>query len=160
MSPRLLELLGLAAGLFGMIASGAASAPLRIEGHVQAGGGAVANSTVTLWAGGAGAPKQLAQGKTGNDGGFALGIDETPGPGESLYVTANGGVAAVNKGDGDNPALAFLSVLGSNPPANVVDQRDDDSGVGLDERPVPRRRGDQGSSAEPAHRRGQRAQFR
>ncbi len=120
MSPRLLELLGLAAGLFGMIASGAASAPLRIEGHVQAGGGAVANSTVTLWAGGAGAPKQLAQGKTGNDGGFALGIDETPGPGESLYVTANGGVAAVNKGDGDNPALAFLSVLGGDPPANVI----------------------------------------
>ena len=39
-----------------MCANGPASAAVRIEGQVQAGGGAVANSTVTLWAASAGSP--------------------------------------------------------------------------------------------------------
>jgi len=112
----------LAVGLLGLLGSacGAADAAVRIEGQVQAGGGPVANSTVTLWAGSAGDPRQLAQAKTADDGSFALSADETPGPGVSLYVIAKGGVAAVNKGGGDNPALAFLSVLGGDPPANVT----------------------------------------
>jgi hypothetical protein len=38
-----------------------ASAQLRIDGQVQAGGGALTNSTVTLWAASAGEPRQLAQ---------------------------------------------------------------------------------------------------
>ena len=97
-----------------------AAAAVRIDGQVQAGGGPVANSTVTLWAGSAGEPKQLAQAKTGDDGSFALSADATPGPGESLYLIAKGGVAAVNKGAGDNPALAFLAALGGNPPGEVV----------------------------------------
>jgi hypothetical protein len=99
---------------------GAATAAVRIEGKVQAGGGPVANSTVTLWAGSAGEPTQLAQARTGDDGSFALNADATPGPGESLFVVAKGGVASVNKGAGDNPALAFLAVLGGEPPANVT----------------------------------------
>jgi hypothetical protein len=73
-----------------------------------------------LWAGNAGEPKQLAQAKTGDDGGFTLNADETLGSGVSLYLVAKGGVAAVNKGGGDNPALAFLTVLGGAPPAKVV----------------------------------------
>jgi hypothetical protein len=96
---------------------GAATAAVRIEGKVQAGGGPVANSTVTLWADSAGEPTQLAQARTGDDGSFALNADATPGPGESLFVVAKGGVASVNKGAGDNPALAFLAVLGGEPPA-------------------------------------------
>jgi hypothetical protein len=99
---------------------GAATAAVRIEGKVQAGGGPVANSTVTLWADSAGEPTQLAQARTGDDGSFALNADATPGPGESLFVVAKGGVASVNKGAGDNPALAFLAVLGGEPPANVT----------------------------------------
>ena len=112
----------LAAALFGMFgfATGHAEAAVRIEGQVQAGGGAVANSTVVLWAGSTGEPKQLAQAKTAEDGSFALTTDEALGPGSSLYVTAKGGVAAVNKASGDNPSLAFLAVLGGSPPANVV----------------------------------------
>src|SRR5271165_5583990 len=100
----------LAVGLLGLLGSacGAADAAVRIEGQVQAGGGPVANSTVTLWAGSAGDPRQLAQAKTADDGSFALSADET------------GGVAAVNKGGGDNPALAFLTVLGGAPPAKIV----------------------------------------
>jgi hypothetical protein len=64
--------------------------------------------------------RQLAQTKTADDGGFAFNVDETPASGVSLYLVAKGGVAAVNKGGGDNPALAFLTVLGSTPLAKVV----------------------------------------
>ena len=113
----------LAAGLFGLFgfATGPAEAAVRVEGQVQAGAGPVANSTVTLWAGSTGEPRQLAQAKSAEDGSFALTTDQSPDSGSSLYVTAKGGVAAVNKGGGgDNPALAFLTVLGSAPPAKVV----------------------------------------
>ncbi|MFY9970474.1 MAG: hypothetical protein WAK41_13825, partial [Roseiarcus sp.] len=112
----------LAGGILGLlsVAGGAADAAVRIDGQVQAGGGPVAGSTVTLWAGSAGEPKQLAQAKTADDGSFALGADETPGPGESLYLVAKGGVPSVNKGAGYNPALSFLAVLGGTPPADVT----------------------------------------
>jgi len=99
---------------------GAADAAVRIEGQVQAGGGPVANSTVTLWAASEGEPKQLVQAKTDGDGSFALSTDAAPGSGASLYLVARGGVASVNKGAGDNPALAFLAVLGVEPPANAT----------------------------------------
>ena len=104
------------------LASGAispAAAAGRIEGQVRAGGGPVANSTVTLWAGSTGDPRQLAQTNTAGDGSFSLSIDETPGPGASLYLIAKGGEPAVNKAGGDNPALTFLSVLGGSLPAQV-----------------------------------------
>jgi hypothetical protein len=101
-------------------ATSPAAAAVHVDGQVQSGGRAVANSTVTLWAGGAAEPKQLAQATTADDGSFALGTDETPGPGESLYLIAKGGVALVNKGAGDNPALAFLAVLGGSAPADVT----------------------------------------
>ena len=47
-------------GLLGWACNPAAAA-VHIEGQVQAGGGPLANSTVTLWAASAGDPKQLAQ---------------------------------------------------------------------------------------------------
>ena len=37
-----------------------------------------------------------------------------------LYVVAKGGGALVNRGAGDNPAIALLSVLGNSPPSAVV----------------------------------------
>jgi hypothetical protein len=37
------------------------AAAVRIEGHVQAGGGPLANSVVTLWAASTGEPRQLGQ---------------------------------------------------------------------------------------------------
>jgi|SRR5271166_3077658 len=112
----------LAFGILAFLGSacGAAKAAVRIDGLVQAGGGPVANSTVTLWAASEGEPKQLAQAKTDGDGQFDLGADETPGPGVSLYLIAKGGAPSVNKGGGDNPTLVFLSVLGRAPPARVV----------------------------------------
>jgi hypothetical protein len=95
-------------------------AAVRVEGQVQAGGSALVNSTVTLWAASAGEPRQLAQTRTGNDGGFQLGSQEAIGPDVILYVTAKGGEPAIHRGSGDNPAAALLSVLGSTPPSTVV----------------------------------------
>src|SRR5271156_3952273 len=97
-----------------------AEAAVRIEGHAQVGGGPLASSTITLWAASAGEPKQLAQAKSTGDGRFVLGTDETPGADAVLYVIAKGGVAAINKGSGDNPGIALLTVLGNSPPTNVV----------------------------------------
>jgi hypothetical protein len=100
-------------------ARGTVAAAVRIEGQVQAGGGPVASSTVTLWAADV-APQQLAQATTDADGRFTLNSDATPGSDVSLYVIAKGGVATVNKGSADNPAISLLSVLGNTPPAKIV----------------------------------------
>src|SRR5262249_19947403 len=58
--------------------------------------------------------------RTSSDGRFELGSQETLGTDVILYLVAKGGEAAVNKGSGDNPAVALLSVLGNTPPATVV----------------------------------------
>src|SRR5262249_19662168 len=86
---------------------------VRIEGQVQAGGGPLANSTVTLWAASAGEPRQLAQARTNNNGLFEFGSQETLSADVILYVVAKGGETAVNKGAGDNPAATLLAVLGN-----------------------------------------------
>ena len=52
----------IAGALLGWVA-GPAEAAVNIEGQVQAGGGPVAQSTVTLWAASANAPMQLATGE-------------------------------------------------------------------------------------------------
>ena len=80
MNPRhakSLASLAMGAACLGLFSPGtdAANAAVHIEGHVQAGGGAVAGSTVTLWAGSAGDPQELAQAKTDGDGHFEIGGD-------------------------------------------------------------------------------------
>src|SRR6516164_3223501 len=97
-----------------------AEAAIRIEGQVQAGGGPLANSTVTLWAASSADPRQLAQTRTSGDGRFELGSQETLGTDVVLYVVAKGGIATVKKGSGDNPTTALLTVLGNKPPAKIV----------------------------------------
>jgi len=92
-------------------------AAVSIDGQVQAGGGPVAGSTVTLWAASAGEPRQLTQARTGADGRFSLRSDATPGSDVVLYLIAKGGDA--NR-SGDNPDIAFLTVLGSSSPAAVT----------------------------------------
>jgi hypothetical protein len=101
-------------------ACGTATAAVRLEGQAQAGGGPLANSTVTLWAGSSDEPRQLAQVKTGADGSFQLSSQETPDPNVILYLTAQGGDATGVTRSGDNPAVAWVSVLGNTPPAKVV----------------------------------------
>src|SRR6516164_1523890 len=100
--------------------SGPAAAAVSIKGQVQAGGGALANSTVTLWAASASEPKQLAQTRTGSAGRFQIDSEESIGADVILYLIAKGGEAAVNKGSGDNPAIALLSVLGNALPSAIV----------------------------------------
>ena len=89
-----------------------------IKGQVLGAGSPITKSTVTLVAGSAGPPKQLAQTKTDSDGRFT--IHATGTPDASLYLVAGGGVSAANQGAGNNPAIALITVLGSKPPAKVV----------------------------------------
>ena len=101
-------------------ASGPAAAAMRIRGQVQAGGGPVAQSAVTLWAGSANAPVRLGQATTDADGRFVVSTDQTPAGDSSLYLVASGGSPSVGKARGNNPGIAFLAVLGATPPANVT----------------------------------------
>jgi hypothetical protein len=110
----------LAMGVLLGLVSFHAVAAVRIEGQVQAGGGPVAHSAVTLWAASASAPQRLAQAETGADGRFVISTDQSPGGDVSLYLLANGGEPASAKIPGNNLALAFLAVLGNQPPARVT----------------------------------------
>jgi hypothetical protein len=94
-----------------------ASAVDSIQGRVLGGGAPIASSTVTLWAEGADAPKQLAQAQTGNDGRFEVRVSASEDV--ILYLVATGGEPTANRG-GDNPAIALMTVVGSRPPASVV----------------------------------------
>jgi hypothetical protein len=96
------------------------AADVRIAGQVQASGGPVANSTVTLWAASTGQPAQLAQTETGGDGRYVISVTQAPQGDVSLYLVATGGVPAVNKAGGNNPAAAMMAVLGSKPPPEVT----------------------------------------
>jgi hypothetical protein len=93
---------------FGILvcASGPTAAAVRIEGLVQAGGGPLANSVVTLWAASAGQPRQLGQASTNSDGQFEVGSQEALSGDTILYLIAKGGTPAVNKGSSDNPAIS------------------------------------------------------
>jgi len=91
-----------------------------IDGRVLGAGAPIAKSTVTLWAASAGAPQQLGQAQTGDDGRFTLSVENPSSPEETLYIVARGGEPAAQKGRGGNPAVALLSVIGSRPPAHVT----------------------------------------
>jgi len=95
-----------------------ASAADVIEGRVLGGGAPISNSTVTLWAATADAPKQLAQAKTDESGRFEINASETQSD-AVLYLVATGGEPKAH-GGGDNAAIALMTVAGSKPPAMVV----------------------------------------
>jgi hypothetical protein len=88
-----------------------------INGQVLGAGAPIVGSTVTLWAANTGAPRQLAQTRTGADGRFVLTGD---GGGASLYLVAKGGRPAANATSGDNPAIGLMTVLGGTVPSNTV----------------------------------------
>jgi hypothetical protein len=91
-----------------------------IDGVVQGGGGPIANSTVTLWAAGQGAPRKLAETSTRDDGGFALAGVPQAADGAVLYLVARGGQPKVGGGSGANDAIGLLATLGAKPPARVT----------------------------------------
>ena len=109
-------LLALAVGML----SAASVSAAALNGQVLGGGAPIANSTVRLFAAGAGAPKQLAQARTGADGRFALNAPAAAGKDASLYLVAKGGTAAADTTRSDNPAIALMVVVGPKAPAKVT----------------------------------------
>jgi len=96
------------------------SAAVNLSGQVQGAGAPITGSTVTLFTASAGAPKQLAQAKTGADGRFAITAPDNPSVDGSLYLIAQGGQASADKSGAINPAIALMTVLGSAAPAKVT----------------------------------------
>ena len=90
----------------------------EIDGQVLGGGAPISRSTVTLWSAGPDAATQLGQSQTGDNGRFTLSFQSPALEGIS-YLVAKGGEPTAHRG-GDNPAIALLSVLGTNPPAHVI----------------------------------------
>ena len=138
--------------------AGSAFAADGIEGRVLGGGLPIANSTVTLWAATADAPKQLAQAKTNESGGFEISAGEAQ-TDAVLYLVATGGEPKA-QGSGDNPAIALMTVVGSKPPHNVVINEMTTIGLGDNAFAVYRWYGYQRERARTANCRRQRAQLR
>jgi len=91
-----------------------------IAGQVLGAGAPIADSTVSLWAAGAGSPQELAQARTGADGRFSMAMPATAGKGSSLYLVAQRGRSAADKTSGDNSGIALMTVVGATPPGEVV----------------------------------------
>ena len=96
---------------------GFAAEPMK--GQVLGAGAPIAGSTVTLWAAGSGPPTELLQARTDVDGRFTMNVPEADGA-TSLYLVAQRGQSAANKGAGNNERIALMTVLGARPPANVT----------------------------------------
>jgi len=92
---------------------------VELAGNVQGAGLPIAGSTVTLYAAGTGAPKQLAQGKTDDNGAFKLDAGHTRSD-SVLYVIAKGGTPKAATDKGPNDAIVLLAVLGGTQPKKVV----------------------------------------
>ena len=105
---------------FGVLSFAPASVADTLNGQVLGAGAPIANSTVTLYAAGAGAPSQLVQAKTGADGRFTLSTTSVPPRDASLYLVAKGGKSSADKSSGDNPAIALIAILGNYLPAKVT----------------------------------------
>src|SRR5664279_3353787 len=82
--------------LCGFLLAGQIFAADNIKGQVLGGGAPIAKSTVTLWEASSGAPKQLDQAKTNDDGRFEV---KSRGAHSDaiLYLVASGGVAKASK---------------------------------------------------------------
>jgi len=83
-----------------------------LAGTAHGAGLPIAGSTVTLYAAGTGAPTQLAQGKTDDNGAFKLEVDQTPAD-SVLYLVAKGGIAKAAADKGPDDAIALMAVLGT-----------------------------------------------
>ena len=114
---RLAVWLPFQASVGAFLLAGIASASETVRGEVKGGGAPIAQSTVTLWQASEGAPEQLGQTKTDNEGRFEVGTGAARAD-TSLYLVATGGEPS-GKGS-NNPAIALLAVIGRTLPANVV----------------------------------------
>src|SRR5262245_30563038 len=103
-----------------LLANRLAGLPLSpIAGRVQAGGKAVAGSTVTLFAATPSEPARLGEAKTDAKGTFQLSSGAAP-AGAVLYLIAKGGTPEARPDRSNNDGLAFLAVLGATPPKSIT----------------------------------------
>ena len=105
--------------LFAGLSVPACASAADIKGQVLLGNAPIAKSIVTLWEASAGAPKQLSQTRTGDDGHFQVRNSGAHGD-AILYLIASGGEAKAKSGSGDNPGLVLMTVLQSPPPSSVT----------------------------------------
>jgi hypothetical protein len=104
----------------GLLLGGSALAAEALKGEVLVGGAPVADSTVTLWAAGEGAPKELGRARTDAEGRFDLGLHHIQGGEAPLYLVARGGTPAAHKAGGESSGLALMTLLDHKPPAKVT----------------------------------------
>ncbi|MBS1133288.1 MAG: hypothetical protein H6R02_429 [Burkholderiaceae bacterium] len=102
-----------------LICAGTASAG-TLNGQVLGAGAPIANSTVTLWGASAGAPKELAQARSGADGRFTMTFADAAAAGTSLYLVAKGGTPTANSAGGNNAAIALMTVVGAKAPTALT----------------------------------------
>jgi hypothetical protein len=114
--------LSIALAASGLLLGGPALAAEHLKGEVLGGGAPIADSTVTLWAAGQAAPKELGRTRTDAEGRFSLRVAHAPTGAESLYLVAQGGrpTSGPNAGKADNPAIALITVLGAKLPAKAT----------------------------------------
>src|SRR5271157_5676436 len=105
--------------LFTLVLAQVRAMAADLAGNVQGAGLPIAGSTVTLYAAGTGAPTQLAQGKTDDNGAFDLNVDQTPAD-TVLYLIAKGGTPKAAADKGPNDAIALMAVLGAELPKTVT----------------------------------------
>ncbi|MDQ3021787.1 MAG: hypothetical protein M3R36_14630 [Bacteroidota bacterium] len=91
---------------------------LRISGTVYGSGSPVSGATLTLYAAGTGAPTQLAQSTTDNDGKFKIKADNISDA--VLYLIAKDGKISGAANQNPSNSLTLMSLLGNEPPSNVV----------------------------------------
>ena len=151
-------LIGLAAA--GLLLGGPALAAEALKGEVLGGGAPIADATVTLWAAGEGAPKELGRARTDAEGRFDLGVHHTHGGEAPLYLVAQGGRAYGEQGWWGQPRHRPDDGAGYQATGQGRHQRDDHHRFGLDAQPVPRGNGDQGPAPATEDRRGQCAELR
>jgi hypothetical protein len=112
---------GLLAASFTTVAVGSqALAQQQIEGQVLGAGSPIAQATVTLFAATSSPPTQLSQTQADADGRFRLSYARPQNGDTSFYLVATGGESEANKGSGNNPSIALLTVVGATPPAKIV----------------------------------------
>jgi len=102
-----------------LLCAGTASAG-TLNGQVLGAGAPIANSTVTLLGASAGAPKELAQARSGADGRFTMTFADAAAAGTSLYLVAKGGTPTANSAGGNNAAIALMTVVGAKAPTALT----------------------------------------
>ena len=152
----------LSVAISGLLLGGPALAAEHLKGEVLGGGAPIADSTVTLWAAGQAAPKELGRTRTDAEGRFSLSRASCARRGG---IPLSGRAGRATHGEpgceqGGQPRHRPDDGVGRQAAGQGHDQRDDDRRVGVDPQPAHRRHRDQGRAAATEDRRRQRAELR